>query len=232
MRSTVSLMVLAATQAAQVESLLDSLNSRGNKRWNWNNYVYNDDETITQEIDLNFDIGARFDLPMGYDGEADYYFNQSVSAYAGGFNTYQYETDYFSLEMDLWFFPVWWDILYNQVKLNWVEMSGCDSAHSMLTLWKIYFDFTVGVYTCDSTVYDYFWNDYLTHSCEMTYYGFADVFNYEYSHMMYEMYPSTCASNPHWHYIIEPSGPTTFDAPDIESADTTPADATSDMNAM
>ncbi len=92
---------------------MDSLLSRGNKKWNWNSYTYNTLETITQEIDLNFDFGARFDFPMGWDGEENYYFNQSVSAYAGGFNTFVYSTEVFELEIDLWFFPVWWDIMYN-----------------------------------------------------------------------------------------------------------------------
>lgn len=106
----------------------------------------------------------------------------------------------------------------------------------MLTLWKIYLDFTVGVKTCESTVYDYVWNE-LGHTCDMTYYGFSDLFNYEHSHYMYDMYPSTCASDPHWHYIIEPSGPTSFedtsdDTTPVESADTTPADATSESDAM
>lgn len=74
MRSTVAMMVLAATQANQIETQVNNFMSRGNQKWNWNAYTYNDWD-IEQEIDLNFDFGLRFDLPMGWDHDEQFYFN-------------------------------------------------------------------------------------------------------------------------------------------------------------
>lgn len=81
MRSTVSIICLAAANAAKTDSVLTNL-SRVNQKWNYNNELYND--VASQELDLNFDFGARYDTPMGWDKVENFYINQSITLYAGG----------------------------------------------------------------------------------------------------------------------------------------------------
>lgn len=83
-------------------------------------------------------------------------------------------------------------------------MAICDSATSMLTLLKVYLDFSIGIRVCESTAYDWFWEE-IDHSCGFNYYGFPDVFNYQYSHVSYAMYPYSCTAGHNEHYITNPA---------------------------
>ena len=111
-------------------------------------------------------------------------------------------------------------------------MSACDNASSMLSVGKVYFEGEVGIQTCESTFYDYVYEE-ITYSCGLQYYSFGNIFNYLYSHYVYDLYPSSCEEmSAHWHYIVNPNGPTIDDEMAVEddsteeTSDTTPEDAT------
>lgn len=81
-------------------------------------------------------------------------------------------------------------------------------------------------------MYDYVWED-LPYTCEMKYYSFGNIFNYLYRHYEYSLYPQSCEEmGPHWHFIVNPNGPTIDDEMVVEDdsadepLDTTPEDAT------
>lgn len=216
MRSFLGLALIAVTQA---------------KSWIWDNEIYDSESDAYQYIEATFDVGATYSFPMGWDGVGNYYFDTNAAIYAGGEHYVEYYNDYFEAGIDLWTYPVWWDVIYNELEIQWNNYRTCESLWTTVYLGKIYLDFWVGIYTCESTVYDYFVDVHeITHSCDFTYYNFDDVINYDHSNYHYELWPNTCNyEEPGWVYIGNPAGPEedTRDAADeevVDEEDTTTTD--------
>lgn len=177
--------------------------------WTWENNITSATTDAEQNISLNFDVGATYAFPLGWDKAGNYFFDTNASLYAGGQHYVEYYNDYFEAGADLWTYPVWWDAIYNELEIQWNNYRVCESLWTVVHVGKIYLDFWVGIYTCESTFYDYFVDENdITHTCAFTYYGFDNIVNYDYRNWSYELWPNTCNyEEPAWVYIDEPAGP-------------------------
>ena len=89
--------------------------SYANPTWSWESDTDNTDDETYQTISLTFDLSASYDIPMGWDGEGNYYFDTAVSAWIGGDHYVEYISPYFTFNVSAWTYAVWWDILYNEL---------------------------------------------------------------------------------------------------------------------
>lgn len=147
---------------------------------------------------------------MGWDGVNTWTFDISASAWAGGIQSYEFETDNFYFLGELWTYPLWWDIAYAEFSYDYGLSETCFGMYSNATLLEFFLDFTVGVNSCYTGFYDYFLADVSTdYTCEMVYYGFSDILNTVYDAYSYSMWPNNCDSaDALWYKILNPSGPT------------------------
>lgn len=163
---------------------------------------------------------------MGWDGAGNYFFDTTASTYVGGAHYIDYTSPYFTFTADAWTYAVWWDVLYNELEVQWNNYRVCDSLWSIVEVGKVYVDFEVGVYTCNSTVYDYFIaGDPVSHTCELTYYSFDNLLNYNHQTWQWALWPNTCNyDSPAWVYIQDPTGP----SEDVRDAEVEAPAATTD----
>lgn len=118
MRSFVGLTLAAVSQATALG-------------WSWDNSIENDEGDTTQEVSLNFDLGASYDFPMGWDKAGNFYFDTTASTYLGGAHWVEYDSPYFYFSGSAWTYVFWWDVFYNELSVEWENYGVCDSMWSI-----------------------------------------------------------------------------------------------------
>ena len=70
------------------------------------------------------DAGIRADFPLEY--EEDFYFGQRVTAFIGGKQTYEFTSSFADVKVELWAYPLWFDLLRNELFFHTEDLTFCD----------------------------------------------------------------------------------------------------------
>lgn len=130
-------------------------------------------------INLGGDAGIRADFPLEF--EEDIYFGQRVTAFVGGKQTYTFTSDFMDLLIEVWAFPLWFDILRNELFFRTDDLTFCDQVFWGYELFKFVLDVEIGISACQAAVYDYqFATKKKTYSCEKEFTYMHDVKSWNY----------------------------------------------------
>ena len=83
------------------------------------------DGTNTQTTTLSGDVGLTYNLPVSYD--TDFTFGQELSIFVGGTQNFTFTSDLFEIYLNFDFFPVWIDVMRNQIIFKMSDLSLCDA---------------------------------------------------------------------------------------------------------
>ena len=106
--------------------------------------------------------------------------DQAVSMWLGGHQTFDFVSPHFEIKADLWVYPMWVDMLYNELTFHTETIEFCNDTWWIATLGQFYLEVTLGFDTCFVGVYDRYLADEeekLNYSCNMTYWTLDDLIN-------------------------------------------------------
>ena len=83
------------------------------------------DGTNTQSTNLSGDFGFTYNLPVSYD--TDFIFGQQLSIFLGGTQNFTFTSDLFEIYLNFDFFPIWIDVMRNQIIFKMSDLSLCDA---------------------------------------------------------------------------------------------------------
>ena len=126
----------------------------------------------------------------------------------GGVQTLTFTSKNFNLSANFKVYPLWLDLLYNEVSFNASTLRFCEDLWWYLTTGYFYLDMSVEFNTCSFGAYEYTKRDkYYTCTMETTY--LYDIVDRAYGEEHYgNLGINTCKKErPSWVKIDEPGGP-------------------------
>lgn len=161
--------------------------------YEWTNTMTNDNaaDPTTQVTTLGGDLGIMYDFPLDYDDQL--YLGQELSLYLGGPQRFQFTSPYLTLDVKLKLYPIYADILRNEIWFNSDELTFCDSMWYGYELMKVVLDVHVGIKRCYSGVYDFALADTTTnYTCEYEYTYLDDLVDCAYKKVHTSFLVNTC----------------------------------------
>ena len=179
------------------------------KMWEWTSNIDDNDSGTTQEILFTGDIGSSYDIPIGFDYVDNYYVDQSVSIWIGGTQKLEFTHEDFEIKVELDAFPLWIDVLYNEINFNTTELTLCDSLWWYAELAYFYMEVTVAFNSCWAGIYDNFEKDLETvFDCNLEYYHLHNLLNLNFYSTYGNWFVNTCDREyPGWVKAKEQGGP-------------------------